>query len=58
MTRASQILRCSLPGILLALVCLLPFVNKAFTIDDPYFLYEARQTLVTPLAPTSVSICW
>ena len=43
---------------LLAAVCLLPFLNKAFTIDDPYFLHEARQTLVTPRTPTSAAICW
>ena len=24
-----------LPGVLLVLVCLLPFLNKAYTIDDP-----------------------
>jgi 4-amino-4-deoxy-L-arabinose transferase-like glycosyltransferase len=53
-----QMVRCALPGMLLAALCLLPFLNKAFTIDDPYFLYEARQTLVTPRTPTSAVICW
>ncbi len=55
---APHTFRCALPGLLLALVCLLPFLNKAYTIDDPYFLFEARQTLQTPLTPTAVSMCW
>ncbi len=55
---AARPLRCALPGVLLALACLLPFLNKAFTIDDAYFLSEAQQTLRTPLTPTAVSICW
>jgi hypothetical protein len=46
------------PGILLVLCCLVPFLNKAFTIDDPCFLLEARQILKTPLQPMSFPICW
>jgi hypothetical protein len=57
-TGGRQILRSALPGCLLALVCLLPFLNKAYTIDDPYFLTEARQALTTPLTPTAAQICW
>jgi len=53
-----HVLRCAAPGVLLAALCLLPFLNKAFTIDDPYFLAEARQTLITPLTPAAVAICW
>jgi len=52
------ILSLALPGILLAVVCLVPFLNKAFTIDDPLFLLEARQILKTPLQPWSYPICW
>src|SRR6266853_2404432 len=48
----------ALPGMLLAALCLLPFVNKAYTIDDPPFLLEARQILKTPLQPWSFPICW
>jgi len=48
----------ALPGILLAIACLVPFLNKAFTIDDPLFLLEARQILRTPLQPWSYPICW
>lgn len=47
-----------LPGILLILVCLVPFLNKAYTIDDPWFLVEARQILKTPAQPMSFQICW
>jgi len=55
---ARRIVRCALPGMLLAALCLLPFLNKAFTIDDPYFLHMAQQTLVTPRTPTSAVVCW
>ena len=48
----------ALPGIVLALVCLVPFLNKAYTIDDPLFLLEARQILKTPLQPMSYGLCW
>lgn len=47
-----------LPGFVLAVVCLLPFLNKAYTIDDPWFLLEARQILKTPLQPMSFPVCW
>src|SRR5580704_2402650 len=43
----------ALPGTLLVLCCLVPFLNKAFTIDDPDFLLEARQILKSPLQPMS-----
>jgi hypothetical protein len=45
-------------GILLAFTCLVPFLNKAYTIDDPVFLLEARQILKTPLQPMSFGLCW
>ena len=48
----------ALPGLLLAALCLLPFLNKAYTIDDPAFLLEARQILRTPLHPWSFPFCW
>ena len=47
-----------LPGILLALVCLVPFLNKAYTVDDPNFLLAARQILHHPLRPMSYPLCW
>ena len=48
----------AVPGILLVLICLTPFLNKAYTIDDPCFLLEARQILRDPLQPMSFPICW
>jgi hypothetical protein len=53
-----NVLVLALPGIVLALVCLVPFLNKAYTIDDPLFLLEARQILKTPLQPISYGLCW
>ena len=53
-----NIVKLALPGILLALLCLAPFLNKAYTIDDPFFLLEARQILKTPLQPWSFPMCW
>jgi hypothetical protein len=47
-----------LPSILLVIACLVPFLNKAYTIDDPWFLLEARQILKTPLQPMSFPVCW
>jgi Dolichyl-phosphate-mannose-protein mannosyltransferase len=48
----------ALPGLLLTLVFLVPFLGKAFTIDDQTFLLEARQILKTPLHPLSFPICY
>jgi hypothetical protein len=56
--RKQSAVKLILPGVLLAVVTLLPFLNKAYTIDDPWFLLEARQILKTPLDPMSFAICW
>jgi hypothetical protein len=48
----------ALPGILLAALCLVPFLSKGYTIDDPLFLLAARQILRTPLQPWSYPLCW
>ncbi len=50
--------RLAVPGILLVLACLLPYLNKAYTIDDPNFLLSARQILHQPLRPMSYPLCW
>lgn len=55
---AADRLRLVVPGILLTICCLAPFITKAFTIDDPVFLLEARQILKTPLRPMSFELCW
>ena len=49
---------CSLPGLLLSLACLLPYLNKAFVVDDPVFLLQARQILREPRHPMELNLCW
>jgi hypothetical protein len=46
------------PALLLATVCLLPFLKKAFLIDDPHFLAMAQQIVKHPLHPMDFDICW
>jgi len=46
------------PALLLAFACLLPFLNKAFLIDDPHFLAMAKQILRHPLHPMDFEVCW
>jgi hypothetical protein len=54
----TDILKLALPDVLLGILRLAPFLNKAFTIDDPTFLLEARQILKTLLQPWSFPICY
>jgi len=49
---------CSLPALILSAACLLPYLNKAFTIDDPVFLLQAQQMRKQPLHPMALDICW
>jgi len=49
---------CSLPALILSAACLLPYLNKAFTIDDPVFLLQAQQIRKAPLHPMALDICW
>jgi 4-amino-4-deoxy-L-arabinose transferase-like glycosyltransferase len=42
----------------LAAAVLLPFLTKAYTIDDPVFLREAQQLLHDPLHPTAFRMVW
>jgi dolichyl-phosphate-mannose-protein mannosyltransferase len=51
----------SRPWILLAaltLACLLPFSGKAFNVDDPLFVWSARQIAVHPLDPYGIRVIW
>jgi 4-amino-4-deoxy-L-arabinose transferase-like glycosyltransferase len=52
------VLGCAWPALLLATVCLLPFLNKPFLIDDPYFLDMAQQVVHHPTHPMDFTICW
>jgi hypothetical protein len=56
MTRAA--LLGAAPAILLAACILLPFHDKAFTIDDTFFLRGAQQAVDDPLHPTAFEIVW
>jgi hypothetical protein len=53
-----SVFRCSLPALILSAACLLPYLNKAFLIDDPLFLLQAQQIRKTPLHPLALDICW
>jgi hypothetical protein len=53
-----SVLLCALPALILSAACLLPYLNKGFTIDDPVFLLQARQILKAPLHPMALDICW
>ena len=44
--------------IIFTLACLLPFINKPFNIDDPFYISMAKQILNDPLRPYSFSINW
>jgi 4-amino-4-deoxy-L-arabinose transferase-like glycosyltransferase len=52
------ILLCAAPAILLAVAVLVPFRDKAFTIDDTVFLSEAEHALSDPWHPTAFEIAW
>jgi hypothetical protein len=45
-------------ALILAAVVLLPFVQKAYTIDDPVFLREAQNVLNDPLHPSAFEMVW
>lgn len=51
-------LRLSWPLLLLCAALLLPFLNKAFTVDDTLFLLQAQQLRVDPLHPTAFEVVW
>ena len=53
-----KVLRVAAPALLLATLVLVPFLNKAFTIDDTVFLFEARHALTDPLHPTAFDMTW
>ena len=53
-----SIFLCSLPALILSATCLLPYLNKAFTIDDPVYVLQAQQVRKQPLHPMALDICW
>lgn len=48
----------ALPAVLLSALLLLPYLDKAFTIDDTLFLLQAQQALADPLHPTAFEVVW
>ena len=52
------VLACAWPALLLATVCLMPYLNKPFLIDDPHFLMMARQIVKHPMHPMDFTVCW
>lgn len=54
----AAVLRSAWPALLLATVCLLPYLNKPFFIDDSWFLTMARQIVMHPMHPMGFDICW
>ncbi|MBI5507363.1 MAG: hypothetical protein HY903_01295 [Deltaproteobacteria bacterium] len=49
---------CAAPAALVAAVVLAPFVDKAFTIDDATFLFQAEHVLSDPLHPTAFDMVY
>lgn len=57
-TPQKSVLRLAAPALLLAAAVLLPFLGKAFTIDDTLFLLQAEHLLSDPLHPTAFEVVW
>jgi hypothetical protein len=56
--RLAAILRLSAPALILACALFVPFLHKAYAIDDPYFLLETQQTRRQLLHPLDFNLCW
>lgn len=52
------VLACAWPALLLAALCLVPYLNKAFLVDDSWFLTMAKQIVRHPARPMDFEICW
>jgi hypothetical protein len=48
----------SIPGVLVAVLVLIPFRHKAFTIDDHVFMFLAEHATLEPLRPTGFEMVW
>lgn len=56
--RIPSLIRLSFPALALAALALLPFWNKAYTVDDTLFLRQAENLLRDPLHPTAFEYIW
>ncbi len=54
----AAVLASAWPALLLATVCLLPYLNKAFVVDDAWFLKMAGQIVNHPTHPMNFDVCW
>jgi len=54
----AAVIACAWPALLLATLCLLPFLNKPFLVDDPWYLTMAQQIVRHPAHPMDFEICW
>jgi len=45
-------------AVFLCLLCLVPYLDKAFLINDPVFLLQSQQILKEPRHPMAVNVCW
>ncbi len=57
-TQVSRAILLPWRALALAAVVLLPFLHKAYTIDDPVFLREAQNVLTNPLHPSAFEMVW
>jgi hypothetical protein len=57
-SRFTSIIRLSAPAIIVACALFLPFLNKAYLIDDPYFLMQAESVRHEFLRPQNFTLCW
>jgi 4-amino-4-deoxy-L-arabinose transferase-like glycosyltransferase len=55
---ARRIALCAWPGVVLACAVLVPYLAKAFTVDDTLFLRQAQHALSDPLHPAAFDIVW
>jgi hypothetical protein len=53
-----NVLGCAWPALVLATLCLLPFLNKAFLVDDSWFLMMSQQIIKHPMHPMGFDVCW
>ena len=56
--KPSQRVRRPWAALAVAAVVLLPFLGKAYTVDDPVFLREAQSVLTNPLHPSAFQMVW
>jgi hypothetical protein len=56
--RHAELLRLAAPAVLIACALFLPFIHKAYAIDDPYFLLQALQIKKQFFRPMNFTICW